>query len=462
MDYGLCALPDPNDWPELLRPAPADIEHPEANLSEDDRVVGQGCGDHPQAIFSSRSTRRRAEGSDRVGGEGQHLEDNIASGGIRDLSVQVTTRPRSSSSSTSTSSPSRPSSRPRINEYHLRLHIETSADEMQDQVGERLHPQFTGETAAAPAQDIDFSDADGDSETGSSPEAENHTPNLDTAESLANHIYEHLHDLHDTGFGTLARMLAQDRWSSIYGAEDETTAILVLDLATRQFRDDWMEVGVSLPPGEARWLGRVMDKGRALDERKHRGRDNQNNHNTGTDDHGDMHSLMALRQPGEDRPDDSNRRSPRSRSRRHIQDRRPHDRLNRPADRRDRPDEPRRRDRSDHRRVAERERAAQERKTNASCPRREGPELPLRPSTTAIGGSTCPPPHPTCVQTRTLTAGTRETHVTMHTSSTERPSQASETEINGLPLREGALSMNRITWRWLLHMDDLDPGTVPR
>ena len=65
-------------------------------------------------------------------------------------------------------------------------------------------------------------------------------------------------------------------------------------------------------------------------------------------------------------------------------------------------------------------------------------------------------------EVNTTTAATRETCFS-HTRTYMRPDQRPQTDINGLPLRAGTLSMNRVMWRSLLRMDtDADPGTEPR
>ena len=60
---------------------------------------------------------------------------------------------------------------------------------------------------------------------------------------------------------------------------------------------------------------------------------------------------------------------------------------------------------------------------------------------------------PTCFETRTMTGSTRESQFAV---------QSQNAETNGLPLRDRALSLNRLTWRSLSHMNDPEPGTKAR
>ena len=87
-------------------------------------------------------------------------------------------------------------------------------------------------------------------------------------DDLGIHVYQHLGIMEDLGSGLVAQMLAQElqRWSRIYQGSIYFENFHFLAQVAADYRDDFMEIGVVLPPQDGRWLANIMHNARTLAE----------------------------------------------------------------------------------------------------------------------------------------------------------------------------------------------------
>ena len=252
-------------------------------------------------------------------------------------------------------------------------------------------------------------------------------------DDLGIHVYQHLGIMEDLGSGLIAQMLAQElhRWSRIYQGTIYFENFHFLAQVAADYRDDFMEIGVVLPPQDGRWLANIMHNARTLAEHP----DRQDSDITSLMGGSTHRSRNNVRRDDRDLQRDGPRRErPRSRSRRtrvrHPSQPPPHDARGQ----------------------------LQRRSDSCHSPTAGDPEQNPRYTGSSSSWTACPDS-----STSHRTSGTYR-EATSSIASRTRPSQRPEPgpllDVNEMPLRNGALSLNRLTWRSMLNMGQDPPGTM--